>query len=74
MDELIVVNALSFVIKAIFSYLKLLEKEKKMLRKIIFFIFDFSMKNMKENKIYLKLLRYLYILKLFNLHIKELNK
>ena len=30
---------------------KILKKEKKLLRKMIFFMFDFTIKNIKENKI-----------------------
>ena len=45
----------------------LLRKEKKMLSKNGFLIFDLIIKNMKENQIQLKLIKKLYILKLFRL-------
>ena len=37
-------------------------------------MFDFIVKNIKENQIKLKLIRNFYILKLFNLHIIKENK
>ena len=39
-----------------------------------FLIFGFTMKNMKENQIQLKLIKNLYILKLFNLYMIKENK
>ena len=39
-----------------------------------FLIFGFTMKNMKENQIQLKLIKKLYILKLFNLYMIKENK
>ena len=41
--------------------------KKKLLQKMIFFICGFTIKNIKENQIYLKLIYNLYNFKLFNL-------
>ena len=46
-------------------------KERK--KKNYFLIFDSPMKNFKKNKIWLKLVKNLYIFKLFNLYIDVLQ-
>ena len=52
-----------------FGSLKIIKKEKKNSKENDFLMFDFSMKNMKENKIWLKMVKNLYIFKIFNIHI-----
>ena len=44
-----------------------------MIRKMIFFKFDYAMKSILKNQIYLKLIRNLSILKLFTFYIKKLK-
>ena len=48
-------------------------KEKKNAKKNVFFMFGCPMKNIKENQIWLKLIKNLCIFKLFNLYIDELK-
>ena len=48
--------------------------EKKSIKENGFLVFAFIMKNTKENQIELKFVKKLYIFKLFNLYIIEINK
>ena len=49
-------------------------KEKKLLRKMIFLL-DFIIEDMKKNKIELEIVKKkIYILKLFNFYVENLNK
>ena len=56
--------------RALFDSYKVLRK-KIILRKIIFFIFDFTKKYTKKK---LKLVESLHILKLFNFYIEEMKE
>ena len=58
-----------------FDTQQVLRKEKKNAKENDFLIFGFIMKNTgKKNQIYLKLIRNLYTLKLFNLYIIDETK
>ena len=52
-----------------FGSLKIIKKEKKNSKENDFLMFDFSMKNMKENKIWLKMVKNLSIFNILNIHI-----
>ena len=58
--------------KVMFGSPKILRKEKNV-KENDFFMFGCPMKNIKENQIWLKLIKNLCIFKLFNLYIDELK-
>ena len=60
-------------IKTTFGSQKILMRKKNVLKNS-FFIFNFIIKNTKENKIQLKFLKNLRIFKLINSYIMERNK
>ena len=60
--------------KIIFASWKIVKRKKKTGKKNNFLIFDFIIKNIKKKTIKYKVIRNLYILKLFNLYIIKENK
>ena len=59
-----------FKVKVMFGFWKILRKEKNV-KENDFFMFGCPMKNIKENQIWLKLIKNLCIFKLFNFYIDE---
>ena len=55
------------------NYHKNIQRENKNVKKNKFFVFNYTMTHINENQIWLKLIKNLYIFKLFNFYIKELK-
>ena len=52
---------------------KNIQRENKNVKKNKFFVFNYTMTHINENQIWLKLIKNLYIFKLFNLYIDKLK-
>ena len=58
----------------IFGFQKTLGKEKKNTKEIGFLVFGFTIKDMKKKSNIIKIIKNLFIVKLFNHYIEKLNK